>query len=178
MTIYKSALTFRGENINRRSGKIKTRVFALLLMIMSCGIGISAFRSLGREFSGFLIRKTFATGATTNQYWLFLLPQSELASNSGEAAVLSTMTPDQQAEYEGDLQRVGVSAIVYNEARPLNRIEKGSFSPYISVENQTYIDLGLNWLLFALAGLALSIWMYFQTLKKIPGETDSEDIEI
>ncbi len=147
-------------------------------MIMSCGIGISAYRSLGRQFSGFLIRKTFATGAASNQYWLFLLPQSELASNSGEAAVISTMTPDQQAEYEGDLQRVGVSAIVYNEAQSLNRVEKAAFSPFINVESQTYIDLGLNWLVFSLAGLVLSIWMYFQTLKKVPGDTDSEEIEI
>lgn len=147
-------------------------------MIMSCGIAISAYRSLVREFSGFLIRKTSAVGAVSTQYWLFLLPDSELSSKSGEAAVISALTPDQQQAFNGDLQRVGVSAIVFNEADSLNRIEKSAYSPVIMVNNQSYIDLGVNWLVFALAGILLSVWMYFQTLRQLPGKSEPEDLDI
>lgn len=117
-------------------------------------------------------------GAVSTQYWLFLLPASEVSSKSGEAAVLSALTPDQQMEYSGELQRVGVSSIVYNEAKPLNRVEKQSFSPFIQVESHTFIDLGVNWLLFAFAGILLSIWMYLQTLKQLPGKSEPEEIDL
>lgn len=98
----------------------------------------------------------------------------------GSAAVLNALTPDLEAEIEPQLQRVGVSAIVFNDAKPLSRIEKGVLSPFIKVDSQSFIDLGINWLLFGLAGILLSIWMYVQTLKKVEGNSryESEDIEL
>jgi len=70
-----------------RSGKIKTRVFALMLLMLSCGMIISAARSLGREFSGTMIRKLSTPGITSTQYHLFLLP-AEVALAYAEAQEL------------------------------------------------------------------------------------------
>jgi len=152
----------------------------LLLLVLSCGTIISAYRSLSRDFSGFMVRKTSSSGAVSNQYWLFILPDSQINTDYGSAAVLNALTPDLEAEIEPQLQRVGVSAIVFNDAKPLCRIEKGELSPFIKVDSQSFIDLGINWLLFGLAGILLSIWMYVQTLKKVEGNSryESEDIEL
>jgi len=101
---------------HNRSGKIKTRVFALMLLMLSCGMIISAARSLGREFSGTMIRKSSTPGITSTQYHLFLLP-AEVASSS-ESILQALSNPDQP------LQRVGVSALAYAEAQELEFIEK------------------------------------------------------
>lgn len=149
----------------------------MLLLVLSCGIVISAYRSLSREFSGFVVKKTFAEGAVSTQYWLFLLPDSELATKFGEKAVINALTPELATEFDSELNRVGVSAVVFNEANSLNRIEKQPFSPIITVNGQTHIDLGINWLLFGIFGICLAVWMYLQTLKT-NSDNDAEEIEL
>ncbi len=143
-----------------RSGKIKTRVFALMLLILSCGMIISAARSLGREFSGTMIRKSSTPGITSTQYHLFLLP-SEVASSS-EDILKALSNPDQP------LQRVGVSALAYAEAQELEFVEKNAYSFMIKVANSNCIDLGLFWMLMGIAGICGSAWMYLQTMKPGP----------
>lgn len=142
---------------NHRAGKIKTRVFALLLLMLCCGMLISAFRSMGREFSGTVIRKAAIPGITSTQYHLYLLPSSE--ATSPEVILKALANPDQP------LQRVGVSAVAYAEAQELVTVEKKSYSFIIDIAGSQRIDLGLFWLFLGLAGLCGSFWMYLQTLK-------------
>jgi len=151
-------------------------LFALLLLLLSGSILISSYRSLAREFSGTLIKKSLSEGATSTQYWLFLLSDKDLTTNAGKNAVINALGTEGQIDYTGELQRVGVSAIVFNEVKMLNRVEKAAFSPYVKVESQVFIDLGINWLLFGLAGIILAIWMYAQTAK--PEVAESEELEI
>ncbi len=153
-----------------RSGKIKTRVFALMLLMLSCGMIISAARSLGREFSGTMIRKSSTPGITSTQYHLFLLP-TEIASSS-ESILQALSNPDQP------LQRVGVSALAYAEARELEFIEKKAYSFMIKVADSNCIDLGLFWMLMGLAGICGSIWMYLQTMKPGAGSEKYQPEEL
>lgn len=146
---------FRGD-----SGKIKTRVFALLLLMLSCGMLISSFRSLGREFSGTLIRKSATPGITSTQYHLFLLPSS--ATSSSETILVALQNPEQP------LQRVGVSALTYTEAQELEFISKNEYSFLISVGGSNFLDLGLFWMLMGIAGVCGAFWMYLQTRKPPP----------
>lgn len=145
---------------NQRSGKIKTRVFALLLLMLSCGMLISAFRSLGREFSGTMIRKISTPGITSTQYHLFLLPSS-LASSS--STILEALSNQEQP-----LQRVGVSALAFAEAQELESISKDEFSLMINVGSSKFFDLGLFWMLMGIAGICGAVWMYLQTMKPGP----------
>ncbi len=144
----------------KRSGKIKTRVFALMLLMLSCGLLISAARSLGREFSGTMIRKTSTPGITSTQYHLFLLPTS--VASSSESIL------DALAHPELPLQRVGVSALAYAEAQELEFIEKKPYSFMIEVAGSKCLDLGLFWLLMGIAGSCGAVWMYLQTMKPGP----------
>ncbi|MDN5280473.1 MAG: hypothetical protein PWR01_4438 [Clostridiales bacterium] len=144
---------------------------------------ISAFRSLGREFSGIVVRKNSSQGVTSTQYWLFLIPESEIETRSGSEAIINALIDDPQSNLsDTDLlyQRVGVSSVVYTEAQNLTKVEKNAFSPFISVQSRTFIDLGINWFIFGLAGILLSVWMYLQTLKRPPpsGKYEPEEIEL
>lgn len=153
-----------------RSGKIKTRVFALVLMLFSCSILISAYRSLGREFSGAVIRKTATTGIASAHYQLHILP---IGANFDPETLNKAL-----ADLDYPLQRVGVSAMVFEQAQTLETIEKKGLSFRILVGGSYFIDLGLFWLLTGLAGIAISIWMHLQTLTKIQATYPGEDIEI
>ncbi|HNX75126.1 MAG TPA: hypothetical protein PLM07_18590 [Candidatus Rifleibacterium sp.] len=146
--------------ISNHSGKIKTRVFALLLLMLSCGLLISSFRSLGREFSGTMIRKTSTPGITSTQYHLFLLPASD--SMSSEEILAALHNPDQP------LQRVGVSALTFNEAQELEFISKENYSFMINIGGSRFLDLGLFWMLMGVAGVCGAFWMYMQTKKPAP----------
>lgn len=155
-----------------RSGKIKTRVFALLLLMLSCGMLISAFRSLGREFSGTVIRKTVTHGITSTQYHLFLLPISE--TNTSDV-ILKAL-----ADQEAPLHRVGVSALAFAEAQELETVEKKSYSFKIMIAGNQCLDLGLFWLILGLAGMLGACWMYMQTLKpkSIAEKYQPEELDI
>lgn len=152
----------------------------MLLMIISCSMLISAYRSLNRNFSGVVVKKFTSPGLSFDQYWLFLLPDSEVTTSSGSNAILNALTKGQQIESDAKLNRVGVSAVVFAEASTLSKVEKESLSPFIKIQSETYIDLGINWFLFGFAGVLLSIWMYLQTLKQpTPScKYESEDIEV
>lgn len=156
----------------KRSGKIKTRVFALMLLMLSCGLLISATRSIGREFSGTMIRKTAIPGITSTQYHLFLLPTAVATSSE---SILDALTHP-----ELPLQRVGVSALAYAEAQELEFIEKKPYSFMIEVAGSRFLDLGLFWMLMGIAGLCGAVWMYLQTLKPGPESEkyQPEDLDV
>ena len=139
---------------------------------------MSAFRSLGREFDGVLIKKSISSAIVSSEYWLYLLPSDQLNIMGGEEGLTESLTIDKENQL--NLNRVGVSEIVYTQAQKLFKIEKKAFSPFILVQSQSFIDLGINWFLFGIAGILLSIWMYWQTLKTPrPSEKyESEEIEL
>lgn len=163
---------------NKRAGKIKIRIFALLLLILSCGIIISAYRSLSREFSGIVVKKVISPGFSSNNYWLYLA-REPLTLNSSDTTLLDALLSEQGFEISSALHRVGVSSVVFEESSELTIVSKESMSPFINVQSGSHIDLGINWLLMGLAGIFLSIWMYRQTLKTRKNRKyESEDLEI
>jgi len=154
-----------------RSGKIKTRIFALILLMLSCSMLISAFRSVGREFSGIVVKRTTSPGIISTQYYLHLRPDSASLSQN---EVIDTLTERDQPS-----QRYGVSAIVYEQAQLFEKVSKSSFSFFISVSGENFFDLGLLWLLMGLAGIVIAMAMHFQTLdKRVDPRYHSEDLDI
>jgi len=154
-----------------RSGKIKARIFALILMMLSCSMLISAYRSLSREFSGIVVKRTTTAGMASNQYYLHL--KTDVIDLS-QAEVINTLTEKEQPS-----QRHGVSAVVYEQAQLFENVSKQSFSFFITVGGEKYFDLGLLWMLMGLAGIAISLTMHFQTRNpKTGARYQSEDIDI
>ncbi len=154
-----------------RSGKIKTRIFALILLMLSCSMLISAYRSLGREFSGIVVKRTTSPGITSTQYYLHLRTDIEKLS---QHEVIAALTESDQPSH-----RYGVSAIVHEQAQLFESVSKKSLSFFIVVGGENYFDLGLLWLLMGLAGIAIALVMHFQTLDKRTGpKYQSEDLEI
>jgi len=155
-----------------RAGKIKTRIFALMLLLVSCSFMISSYRSLSREFSGVVIRKSALSGALSTQYQLFLLP----INDELDPEILHKAFTD----IDYPLQRVGVSAVAYEQAQNLESVNKKSMSFTIKVGDSQLIDLGLFWFLLGFAGILISIWMHSQTLiRKEDGQPyPGEDLEI
>jgi hypothetical protein len=147
-------------------------------MILSISLIISAFRSLSREFNGVLIKKSMSSAIVSSEYWLYLLPPEHLNIMGGEEGLTRALAIDEGKQL--NLHRVGVSEVVYTQAQKLYTIEKESFSPFIVVQSQSFIDLGVNWFFFGIAGILLSIWMYRQTLKQPTpsNKYESEEIEL
>ncbi|GAB4276709.1 MAG: hypothetical protein Kow0029_18930 [Candidatus Rifleibacteriota bacterium] len=139
---------------------------------------ISAFRSLGREFSGIVVKKSSTPGLSSDQHWLYLLPESVINTEEGSRAIINALANDEQLEHNILLHRVGVSSVVYAEASTLSQVEKQAFSPVITIQSRKFIDLGIYWFIFGIMGLILSCWMYYQTLKKPPDSQKYEPEEI
>lgn len=155
-----------------RSGKIKSRVFALILLMLSCSLAIVAYKSLRREFDGIIIEKETKSGFITKRYNLLIYADSK---NLNHIEVLNIL----QGNY-ADLQTVGISKFAYNDAMTSERIRKRSGSPIITIGNTTYIDQGLFWIAISILGMLISNLIYRQTLIKLP-DTDknkTEDLEI
>ncbi len=154
-----------------RSGKIKTRIFALILLMLSCSMLISAFRSLSREFSGIVVKRSTSPGITSTQYLYLRSDDIDLSQNDVIAALTENDQPSSQ--------RYGVSAIVYEQAQLFEVVSKKSFSFFIVVGGESFFDQGLLWLLMGLAGIAIALVMHFQTLDKRTGpKYQSEELEI
>jgi len=157
--------------IRDRSGKIKTRIFALILLMLSCSMLISAYRSLGREFSGIVVKRTTSPGITSTQYHLHIRPDAGTLSRN---EVIAALTESDQPSH-----RYGVSSIVYEQAQLFEKVSKDSFSFFIVVGGESYFDQGLLWLLMGLAGNIIALIMHFQTRERRTGPRyRSEDIDI
>lgn len=154
-----------------KTGFVKARAFALILLILSCSLALSSYRSLRREFNGTVFKKEKIDSFMTTDYLLYLIPVTRLSKSEEIITLLS--------EQKQTLHKVGVSALVFEAANDLQRIEKASFSVFISVGSDKYFDKGLFWLIWAVLGIACSFLMYFQTLK--PGtniDFDNEEIHV
>lgn len=154
-----------------KTGFVKARVFALILLILSCSLVLSSYRSLRREFNGTVFKKEIVDSFMTTDYLLYLIPVTRLSRSEEIISLLS--------EQKQTLHKVGVSAMVFEAVNDLERVEKASFSVFIKVGEDKYFDKGLFWLIWAILGIACSFLMYFQTLK--PGtniDYDDEEIHV
>lgn len=132
---------------------------------------IAAYRSLGREFSGIVVKRTISLGITSNQYHLHLFAND---GNLSREAIIAVLTDSTQLA-----KRYGVSAIVYEQAQLYESVSKESFSFFIDVSGEKYLDLGLYWMLLGLAGIVVAVVMHIQTLRTRPGARYmSEDIDV
>ncbi len=157
-------------NLNR-AGKVKTRIFALVLLMLSCSMLISAYRSLGREFSGIVVKRTSSPGITSNQYYLHLRTDVKTLTRTD---VIETLTEKEQPSH-----RYGVSVLLYEQAQLFEDVSKQSFSFFIVVGGEKFFDLGLLWMLMGIAGIVIAIIMHYQTINVKTGTIHpSEEIEI
>ena len=139
--------------------------------MLSCSMLIAAYRSISREFSGMVVKRTTTVGVTSNQYFLHL--KSDL-SNLSRAEIINTLTENARSA-----QRFGVSAVVYEKAQLFEHVAKNSFSFFISVGGEYFFDLGLLWMLMGFGGLAISLFMHYQTMNPRTGARyQSEDIDV
>lgn len=160
---------------NTVSGKIKVRVFALILLVLSCGNIVSAFRSIKREFSGLSIRKATTSGIISNHYRLYLLNTDKNPASQEFQALLKKILADDSYP----LRPVGVSRMVYNGTSILTKVSKKAYTPFITVEDDKYFDKGVVWMIFGLSGIFLSFWMYSQTAKQnTPEANEQEELEL
>ena len=158
--------------INKRSGKIKIRVFALMLLALSTSMCISAYKSMSRSFSGIVVNKSTAAGITSDRYWLSLSPMAEIEPLSPGDRITMAI----QGKLQGHL--IGVSEMVHEQASLMENVSKERFSPFIKVGTEKFIDLGLNWLILGIFGILGSLFMYKQTLVPLPNSPETEEIEL
>ena len=147
------------QKLNSKSGKIKTRIFAFILLVLSLSLLLTSYKSLNREFKGIIVKKSSSSGLTKTHYWLSILPEDMINASDTEA-ILNALSANNSP------QRIGVSEIVHTEARPFNLVSKKRLSPFILLGETKHIDLGVLWFIFGLAGITGSFAMYYQTLKK------------
>ncbi|RCK79554.1 MAG: hypothetical protein OZSIB_4308 [Candidatus Ozemobacter sibiricus] len=96
-----------------------------------------------------VIAKSAETGFSS-AFWVYLVsPETlQIASNPTD------LTRSLQA---APRRRVGISRVVYGEVREMQTISKTAFSPYVFVEGERHLDLGLQWLAWGLICLAASV---------------------
>jgi len=135
-----------------RSGKITPQVVALVVLVFSVSLTISAYRSLRREFSGVVVAKSYDAGFS-NAYWIYLVPPEFIQAATSTAGLDEIFS-------RAPRRRVGVSRIVHDGSRELQTISKEAFSPFVFVETDRYLDLGTQWALWGIIGVASSIFTF------------------
>ena len=163
-----------------RFGKIKSRIFALILLGLSCSLALVSFKSLGRSFDGMIMHKEIHNGFIQNNYDLYI-NQDYKDNNNQEISKQDIMNV--LVENFNDYQKVGVSYFAYEEAERLMIIKKSKGSPIIKINNISFIDQGVFWLALSLIGAAISVMIYKQTIKNLPNTEeiktlDEEEIEL
>ena len=160
-----------------RSGIIKSRIFAIVVLMLSCSLAISAFKSLGREFDGMIMSKETTSGFIQKNYDLFL--NQNYKSDAHKEITNSDALTVLMGHFD-DFTRVGVSRFAYQDAEPSMLIKKKQGSPIIVINGINYIDQGLFWAFISLFGMIISNLIYKQTLLKLPDtdENKSEDLDI
>ncbi len=156
-----------------RSGKIKSRLFALILLMLSCSLCIVALKSLGREFKGMIVQKEVGSGFIPHKrYNLHIIENYQNIERNDIIALLM--------DSEATTERVGVSRFAYNEAEPSLIISKKEYSPIITIGDSKFIDQGLFWLFLSILGFAISFIIYLQTVKELKDadKNRSEDLDI
>jgi len=117
---------------------------------------ISSYRSISREFSGIIVNKKSNTGFLSERFWLYIIPQ-EQSENIPQVM-------DSLLEKQSPGLRVGVSGVLYQSARISYKVLKKRFSPFIFLNSDRHIDLGIVWILLSIAAAIISFVMYYQTI--------------
>lgn len=133
-------------------GKIQPQVVAVILLTFGVSLLLSAYRSLGREFAGVVIAKSTEAGFSS-AFWVFLIPPEALQIASGTSDIPRTLQ-------NAPRRRVGISRVVYGEVREMQSISKSAFSPFVFVDGERHLDLGLQWFAWGLICLVASIITY------------------
>lgn len=163
-----------------RFGKIKSRIFALILLVLSCSLALVACKSLNRSFEGMIMNKEIHNGFIQNKYDLYINPDYKDSNNQtiSKQDIMNVLV-----ENYNDYMKVGVSYFAYEEAERLMIIKKEKGSPIIKLNENSFIDQGVFWLALSIIGVIISIMIYKQTLKKLADADgiktiDEEEIEL
>ena len=163
-----------------RSGKIKSRIFALILLVLSCSLALISFKSLSRNFEGMIMHKEINNGFIQKKYDLYINQDYEANKQNdiSKQDIINVLV-----ENYNDYTKVGVSYFAFEEAERLMIIKKQKYSPIIKINDNSFIDQGVFWLALSLLGAIISFMIYKQTLKKIANaqetkEIDEEEIEL
>lgn len=166
--------------IVNRSGKIKSRVFALILLVLSCSLALVACKSLNRSFDGMIMNKEIHNGFIQKNYDLYINP--DYKDNSSQTISRQDIINVLDENYN-DYLKVGVSYFAYEEAERLMIIKKAKGSPIIKLNENTFIDQGVFWMALSIIGVIISIMIYKQTIKNqsdavVTKTVDEEEIEL
>lgn len=168
------------ENTKRNPfGKIKTRIFALILLMLSCSLALAAIKSLGRSFDGMIMHKEIHSGFIQKNYDLYINQNYKGNSNTeiSRQDVINVLVDN----YE-NYTKVGVSYFAYEEAEKAMIISKSKGSPIFTLNGATFIDQGVFWIILSILGLIISILIYKQTISKISNtnsnRAEEEEIEL
>ena len=163
-----------------RFGKIKSRIFALILLGLSCSLALVACKSLNRSFDGMIMNKEIHNGFIQNNYDLYINPdyKDNAAQTISNKDIMNVLV-----ENYNDYLKVGVSYYAYEEAERLMIIKKEKGSPIIKLNENSFIDQGVFWLALSAIGAIISIMIYKQTIKNLSDTEltktiDEEEIEL
>ena len=161
------------KNVNR-SGKIKSRIFALILLVLSCSLALVACKSLNRSFDGMIMNKEIHNGFIQNNYDLYINPdyKDNSAQTISKQDIMNVLV-----ENYNDYLKVGVSYFAYEEADRLMIIKKAKGSPIIKLNENSFIDQGVFWMALSVIGVIISIMIYKQTLKNQSDTVETKTID-
>ena len=160
---------------NKQTGAIKVRIFAICLLIISCSLFMSSYRSIKRKFDGWIVYKSATGQMFTTSYDLYICPEKIQESNI-IAGILNSASG--KIPVNDNYRIVGVSSMVYENAEYLTRIKKTKYSPLIWVNDVMFFDKGLFWFIWALIFTVVSIIMYIQTSKHKDNKLENDEEEI
>lgn len=143
------------------SGKIKSKIFALVVLALSLSLGRTAIKSLARSFDGMIMHKEIHSGFIQKKYDLYINTDYQKTSNP---EITNKDAINVLLENFDDYVKVGVSYFAYQEAAPTMVITKKSYSPIIALNGANFIDQGLFWLFMSFMGGIISVVIYRQTL--------------
>ena len=160
-------------------GKIKTRVFALILLMLSCSLALSAIKSLGRSFDGMIMHKEIHSGFIQKNYDLYI---NQDYKDYKKEEITTQDIINVFVENFDYYTKVGVSYFAYEEAEKAMIITKSKGSPIFTLNGATFIDQGVFWLILSFLGVIISILIYKQTISKINNtninRAEDEELEL
>jgi hypothetical protein len=163
---------------NRRAGRIRARLIAIILLGFGISLLLSAERSISRQFSGFVLEKgahqEFGQGfwlrisAPVTELTVLPPPDAEgVASGPGAPWLLDPLRS----------RRVGVSRFIHKHAVPMQTIQKVAYSPFIFLDGERHIDLGVQWLLWGLLSIIIAALAYRRALQS-PHHPPIEEVAV
>lgn len=164
-----------------KNGVIKVRIFAFILLVISCCLVLSALKSIKREFKGRVIFKETSGQIFASLYDLYIIP--EKASDTGELSEFKNVKTVSGKRFSKppfnlNVKNVGVSAMVFENADFMCKIRKNKYSPFVYVNEVKFFDKSLFWIIWAMICTIMALVIYFQTLKPKQNQKDYETEEL